>query len=100
MSNNPVTIRFSDNQTGKGQNVEIHPNDNTILNLPGLLSGTDLAQVGYITSIELQSNFTNIEAVIWVSSTEVGVATTSNNSVKLPVRSSIEQVSLRVKRLA
>lgn len=95
-----VTIRFSDNQSGQGQNVQITPNDNNILNLSDLLNGTSLAQVGYITSVELQSNFTNIEAIIWVSSTEVAVATTSHNFVNLPVRSAISQVSLRVKRLA
>ena len=97
---NPVTIRFSDNSTGKGQNVQVTPDNNNILTLSDLLKKTDLAQVGYITSIELQSDFTNIETTVWVSSTEVAVLTTNKNSISLPTRSAISQVTLRVKRLA
>ena len=93
-----VTIRFTDNQSGHGENVSINPSDN-LIDVSNLLKGTS-QENGYITNVELQSNFTDIEAPVWISSTEVGLLSTSQNQLTFPGRTSVKQVSLRVKRLA
>ncbi|KAK5094721.1 hypothetical protein LTR70_003889 [Exophiala xenobiotica] len=79
-----VNIRFSDNQTGKGSNVNVNPQQ-------------DVGQAGYLTSIELRDNRQGITVIVKHNGQQIAKATENDNS-KTFTRTAINELVVVVTR--
>ena len=74
-----VNIRFTDNQSGTGSNVDVNP-QSSAQDLSHLLAHTTVGQDGYVTSIELRENRQGITAVVKQNGQTLATATENDNS--------------------
>ena len=93
----PVTIRFTDNQTGRGANADVATNGQC-QTVSKLVAGSERASVGFLTSIELERNFTDVMVELKVHETEVAILTIDNNSMILPTRAELNFTAIKVTR--
>lgn len=91
-----VNIRFTDNQTGKGSNVNVNPQQGD-QKLSSLLANTDVGQAGYLTSIELRDNRQGITAIVKHNGQQIAKATENDNS-KTFTRTAINELVVVVTR--
>ncbi|KAK5937759.1 hypothetical protein PMZ80_009888 [Knufia obscura] len=91
-----VNIRFTDNQTGKGTNVDVNPQQYD-QGLSSLLAHTDVGQDGYLTSIELRDNRQGVTVVVKRNGQQIAKATGDDNSKSFS-RTAISELVIEVTR--
>ena len=91
-----VNIRFTDNQTGTGSDIDVNPQASA-QNLSSLLAQTTVGQVGYLTSIELRDNRQGITAVVQQNGQTIATATGDDNSKSFP-RTPVNELVVEVTR--
>lgn len=88
-----VTIQFADNQTGKNADVDINPNGHS-QSVASILTGTSLATVGSITSVQLLANRQNVTVVIKNNNKEIATAVGNNKNDAEFARTPIEKMTI------
>lgn len=88
-----VSVRFTDNQTGTGNDVPVQATGQS-QHLNTLLAGTNVAKDGSITSIELQANFQNTTLVAFANGKELGKASGNGNNQMQFQRTPINSISI------
>ena len=101
--NTPITpltpSKFTDDQSGKNVNIEVNPNGHS-QSVASLVAGTPIATDGFVNAVELVGNFTNIVAVVKNNNQEIGKATGNSNNVARFARTSIQNMTVEVTKLA
>lgn len=94
------TIRFSDNQSGAGSDVQV-PADGKPHSVADLVKGLELAKVGYMTSADFQANFQHFQATFKVSDAapETDKLTANTTDVQFKSRPALNQVTVTVTKV-
>lgn len=88
-----VSIRFTDNQTGTGADVEVNV-ESQDQSLSTLLANTVDAKDGYLTSAELQGQFQGVTLIVKANGKQIGEAKGSGNNECNFARTPISQLSI------
>lgn len=88
-----VGVRFTDNQSGIGANVTIHLGS---WDVNYLLANTADAKDGYLTSIELQSNFQGVDLYVYADGNQIGEAVGNGNNQCSFKRTPINELSINL----
>ncbi|KAK3074912.1 hypothetical protein LTR53_002303 [Teratosphaeriaceae sp. CCFEE 6253] len=99
MSTGKVTVKFTDDQTGKNANIDVNPNGHS-QSVASLVAGTALATNGYVNAVELDGNFTNIVCVVKNKNQQIGKATGNADNVARFARTSIQDMTIETTKLA
>jgi len=91
-----VNIRFTDNKSGTGSNIDVNPQSSE-QKLSSLLAQTTVGKDGFLTSIELRDNRQGITAVVKHHGQTIATATENDNSKTFP-RTAIGELTVTVTR--
>ena len=87
----PLTIQFSDDQSGKNANKEVQANGH-VHQLQNFLEDTPLAADGFVSSVQLLQNRTGVTVVVKNNNQELKTVNGDNNYGQFP-RTSIQHMS-------
>lgn len=95
MSTRQVGIRFTDNQTGIGATVPVNV-EAVDQSVSALVANSNVAEVGFLTSIELQSNFQGVKLIVKANGAQIATADGNANNVASFNRTPISQLSINL----
>jgi len=90
-----VSVRFTDNQSGAGVNVQVTANGQD-QDASSLLANTALASDGYLTSVELQSDFQNTTLIVKSNGNQIAQASGNGNNVAQFSRTPINNITINL----